>query len=84
VDIVDTTDSEGNRMANPIIEKALKASNTPKKDRYTPEEVARIIGVPIETIRRKLREGLLLGHKIGRKWLYVYHDDLERLLGGHK
>lgn len=66
-------------METEIINKALVASKIEKMDRYTLKEAQIITGASIETIRRMLRDGSLKGQRIGRKWLYIYHDDLSRL-----
>jgi len=63
-----------------MIDKALEASGVNKQNRYSIKDVQQIIGVSIESIRRMLRTGLIKGHKIGKNWLYVYHEDLSNLL----
>ena len=67
-------------MSHSLIAKALAASGIPPRERYTPKEAQHILGASIETIRRMLREGTLQGQRINRNWLYIYHDDLEKLL----
>jgi len=67
-------------MSLTLIEKALVAVGIPKRDRYTLPEANMITGGSIETLRRKLREGALQGQRIGRKWLFIYYDDLAKLL----
>jgi len=67
-------------MSQTLIAKALAASGIPQRDRYTPKEAQMIVGTSIETIRRMLREGTLTGQRVRRNWLYIYHDDLAKLL----
>jgi len=71
-------------MGEQLLLKALHASGITKKDRYSLDEVRRIIGAPITTIRRQLRDGSLVGQRTGRKWQYVYHDDLANSMDGNK
>ena len=70
----------GGEMGQTLIAKALAASGIPKRDRYTPKEAQQIVGTSIETIRRMLREVTLTGQRVRRNWLYIYHDDLAKLL----
>jgi len=74
----------GDVMGEQLLLKALHASGITKKDRYSLDEVRRIIGAPITTIRRQLRDGSLVGQRTGRKWQYVYHDDLANSMDGNK
>lgn len=67
-------------MRKELIDKALEASGVPRGDRYTIKQTQIIIGASIETIRRMLRSGILKGQRVGRKWLYIYHDEIEKLL----
>ncbi len=46
---------------------------------YSPEEAARILGKPVETIRRWLRTGELKGSKVGRSW-FVPRSEIERII----
>ena len=47
-----------------------------RKDVYSPDEFAEVLGVPPTTVRRWLREGRIRGRKIGRRW-FVPHSELE-------
>ena len=71
-------------MGEQMLLKALHASGISKKDRYSLDEVRQIIGAPITTIRKQLREGKLVGQRTGKNWQYVYHEDLANSLGGKK
>lgn len=71
-------------MGETLLLKALHASGIAKKDRYSLEEVRMIIGIPITTIRKQLREGYLIGQRTGRKWQYIYHEDLAKAMGGNQ
>jgi excisionase family DNA binding protein len=52
------------------------------KDRiYTVWEVAREAKMSLYTIRQCLKDGRLIGHKIGRDWR-VRHDDMMAFLHG--
>ena len=68
-------------MGEQLLLKALHASGIIQKERYTLDEVQKIIGAPITTIRKQLLDGSLIGQRTGRKWQYVYHDDLATSLG---
>jgi len=72
---------EGELMDMSVLEQALIAAGIDKKQRYTLKETQLIIGTSIESLRRKLRDGSLKGQRFGKKWLFVYHDDLKNLLG---
>ena len=71
-------------MGEKLLLKALHASGVAKKDRYSLDEVRMIIGIPITTIRRQLRDGSLIGQRTGRKWQYIYHEDLAKAMGDNK
>jgi len=47
---------------------------------YTPEEIARVMRVSRESVRRKLRQGEIEGVRFGRKWRVPRKEAL-RLLG---
>ena len=47
---------------------------------YTPEEIARVMRVSRESVRRKLRQGEIEGVRFGRKWP-VHRKEALRLLG---
>ena len=47
---------------------------------YTPEEIARVMRVSSESVRRKLRLGEIEGVRFGRKWR-VPRKEVLRLLG---
>ena len=64
-----------------LIDQALVAAGIEKKPRYTLKETQLIIGTSLESLRRKLRDGSLKGQRFGKKWLFVYHDDLKNMLG---
>ena len=64
-----------------FLDKALHAAGIEKKQRYTLKETQLIIGTSLESLRRKLRDGSLQGQRFGKKWLYIYHEDLKNLLG---
>jgi len=68
-------------MTPKLIDKALEAARVPKCDRYTLKDAQKIIGASIETIRRKLANGSLRGQRFGKKWIFIYHDDLDDFLG---
>jgi len=68
-------------MKEKLIDKALEAAGIPKRDRYTIKDAQKVIGASIETIRRKLADGSLRGQRFGKKWIFIYHDDLENFLG---
>jgi len=50
-----------------------------RKDVYSPDEFAELLGVPPTTVRRWLREGRIRGRKIGRRW-FVPHSELEKTI----
>ncbi len=51
-----------------------------KREVYSPEEVAVILGMSLATIRRWLRKGKLRGTKIGGVWI-ISKTEIERILG---
>jgi len=75
---------QGGSMGESLLIKALLASGISKKNRYSLEEVQMIIGAPMSTIRRQLRDGVLVGQRTNRKWQFVYHDDLAKSFGAEK
>ena len=46
---------------------------------YTPAEVADILKVSVETVKRHLREGTLKGFKVGTRWR-VKESDLKEFM----
>jgi excisionase family DNA binding protein len=58
---------------------------TPERPRLTREdvaaarEVADLLGLPLSTVFDFARRGLLPGHKLGRRWIFL-HDELEASL----
>jgi excisionase family DNA binding protein len=52
---------------------------TLQKQVYSPEEVSKILGKSLETVRRWLRDGTLAGTKLGRSWI-VSNAEIERIL----
>ena len=54
--------------------------HTPMGLYYTPEEIARVMRVSRESVRRKLRLGEIEGVRFGRKWRVPRKEAL-RLLG---
>jgi hypothetical protein len=69
-------------MDDSMLIKALKAAGVSKKERYSLHEVQLITGSPISTIRRQLRDKILIGQRVNKKWMFIYHDDLAKSLGG--
>ncbi|MGE0342530.1 MAG: helix-turn-helix domain-containing protein [Porticoccaceae bacterium] len=51
-------------------------SGSPIEPIYTPEEIAIIMGVKIETVRDYLKRGSLIGFKFGKQWR-VTHTELQ-------
>ncbi len=51
---------------------------------YTPEDVAKILHVGTETIRRWARAGKLTGARLGRAGWRFTDDDLQRFLDAHR
>jgi len=68
-------------MAETVIDLALRAAGVERKDRYSLKEARVIIGTSLESLRRKLRDGTIKGQRFGKKWLFIYHEDLKKLLG---
>lgn len=48
---------------------------------FTVEEVAEVIRILPEAVRRKIRAGEIRAFKIGRRWL-IRHDEMQRLQRG--
>lgn len=65
-------------MDDSALIKALKAAGVSQKERYSLHEVQLITLIPIRTIRRQLKDKILIGQRINRKWLFIYHDDLAK------
>lgn len=54
-------------------------SNVTTDRLLTPEDVARFLGVHVETVKRLLRNGALDGFKVGKKWR-VRSEALQRFV----
>jgi excisionase family DNA binding protein len=58
---------------------------TPERPRLTREdvaaarEVAELLGIPMSTVFEYARRGVIPGHKLGRRWIFL-HDELEASL----
>lgn len=48
------------------------------EESFTPEEVAKILKIDPETVRRKLREGEYKGIQVGRRWR-IKESELNRI-----
>jgi excisionase family DNA binding protein len=46
---------------------------------YTVEEASQVMKIPVETLRKYLRQGKLEGSKAGRKWL-ISEDNIRDFL----
>jgi DNA (cytosine-5)-methyltransferase 1 len=49
------------------------------EEMLTTKEVAQKLRLSVETVKKMLREGILPGHKVGRKWL-VSSEELTQYL----
>lgn len=67
-------------MPDDIISQALAAAELTTKPRYPISEVAQILGIPLTTLRRLLREGNLQGSRFGKRWRWIYYQDLADFL----
>jgi excisionase family DNA binding protein len=67
------------------IQRQMASRATPERPRLTREdvaaarEVAELLGLPLSTVFDFARRGLLPGHKLGRRWIFL-HDELEASL----
>jgi len=62
-----------------FLEREVKKEQFRVKRFYSPKEFADELGIPVERVRRWLREGILKGKKISRSWL-IPHSELEKIL----
>jgi len=63
----------------------MTVSETPSREMYTSTEMAAILGVTEETVRRMLRRGELPGRRLGGIWLCHrprFHRWIETEFGG--
>lgn len=51
----------------------------PKKEVYTPKEVAQVLGISVFTVHELLREGRLKGFKVISRWR-VKAEELEKFM----
>jgi excisionase family DNA binding protein len=42
-------------------------------------EAAEILGVDVQTVRKRIRDGDLPAHRVGPRLIRIYADDLEKL-----
>ena len=48
--------------------------NKTRREYLTPNEVASILGVSVETVRRLARSGQLPAKRVGRQWRFIPAD----------
>jgi excisionase family DNA binding protein len=64
---------------------SMDSRATPERPRLTREdvaaarEVAELLGLPLSTVFEYARRGVIPGHKLGRRWIFL-HDELEASL----